>query len=162
MRNKMMVISAAMMLGVASASLAIAGPGAGQGAGQGGGQGGGEGRAAGQLREADADGDGRITKQEVSASRASAFDRLDTNRDGFLTMEDRQAAGQGGDGAKAKGQGRGMRGLDGDSDGKISRAEFVDRPFAGFDRLDANKDGVIDQTELGAARERRGQRRKSD
>jgi Ca2+-binding EF-hand superfamily protein len=40
--------------------------------------------------------------------------------------------------------------LDKDGDGRISRDEFVAGPNPLFDRADANRDGVIDATELAA------------
>ncbi len=39
--------------------------------------------------------------------------------------------------------------MDADKDGKISREEFIKAHEAMFDAMDANKDGVLDNTEMG-------------
>jgi hypothetical protein len=125
----------------------------------------GEGGMAGRLAQADANKDGKISKDEVRSQRGAAFDRLDANKDGFISAADRAQAAEGppkaGEGTRGEGRGRrgggeGMMRFDADGDQKVSRAEFVDRGFEGFDRLDANKDGALDQSELQAARGRRG------
>lgn len=47
---------------------------------------------------------------------------------------------------------------DTDNDGVITRAEFLAQASARFDRIDANKDGRIDQTERQAMHKRGGGR----
>lgn len=106
----------------------------------------------GQLMQADANGDGRVTKDEIRARRSQAFDRRDANKDGFVSADEapqREARRTGG------GDNAGFMRADADGDGKVSRAEFVDRDFGGFDRIDANKDGAVDRSEIAAAREQR-------
>ena len=44
------------------------------------------------MVRADANGDGRITLQEMQAHALARFDRIDTNGDGTVTAEERQAA----------------------------------------------------------------------
>ena len=137
---KKIILASALAIGLAGVGIASAQDHGGQHRG-----------GAERIMRADANGDGRVTKEEIRAQRATGFDRMDVNKDGFLTPEDRANAG---DGADAQ---RGQRGadrreqLDRDGDGKISRAEFVDRDTAMFDRVDANKDGAIDRAELQAA-----------
>ena len=48
---------------------------------------------------------------------------------------------------------------DADEDGRVSRAEFLDRETRMFDRLDADENGTITPEELDAAAERRQDRR---
>jgi hypothetical protein len=43
-----------------------------------------------RFARADANGDGRVTRDEFLANAAARFDRLDTNRDGALTGDDRR------------------------------------------------------------------------
>jgi Ca2+-binding EF-hand superfamily protein len=68
------------------------GQGMGQGMGRGmGGMGGGMG-AMMMLRGADTDHDGKITRAEYDASIKMHFDAMDTNRDGQISKDERQAA----------------------------------------------------------------------
>ena len=48
------------------------------------------------LKKIDTDGDGKISKAEALAAAAARFDRADTNKDGFLTLEEMKAARHGG------------------------------------------------------------------
>lgn len=98
---------------------------------------------------ADADGNGYVGKDELKASRERLFDRLDADRDGFATTEEMAAAR---DGARKRGARRMARfaeqraqmpspaerlaQLDGDRDGRLSRAEFVTGVNPRFDALD--------------------------
>lgn len=50
----------------------------------------GGGRGMGMMRRADGNGDGRITLAEAEAAALQRFDRMDTNRDGRLTPEERR------------------------------------------------------------------------
>lgn len=94
----------------------------------------------------DANGDGRIARDEAAGHPRlnAAFDRIDADRDGFLTPEEMRAA-------------RGKRGhqrpnLDVNGDGSLSRDEVKSSPrlFAQFDTLDVNKDGLLAKDELRA------------
>ncbi|MBX9797703.1 MAG: EF-hand domain-containing protein [Sphingomonas sp.] len=109
------------------------------------------------IERLDRDGDGRVTRAEYEAP----FDRMDTNKDGFIDQQEAQAAGQAMAAGFGGGQGGGLRGrrfgngqmimrLDRDGDGRVSRAEYG----APFERMDANRDGVVDQAEMAAVRER--------
>lgn len=144
----------------------------------------------------DTNGDGKVTKAELTASLDARFAALDTNNDGKITPEERAAArekrfddrfakmdtdgngqlskeelkaahdkgrgpgagrpgkggrmGMHGRGAQGPGMGGGP-GMDGDRDGVVTRAEFMARPLAMFDKADANKDGVVTADEAKAA-----------
>lgn len=152
---------------------------------------------------ADANGDGILTKAEVTAGLDKLFVKMDPNGDGKVTQEERQAmrqqrmdarfaaidADKNGQISKtefaAKRQGRseeggrhmgrrhgghggmgmmGMRGrgADADKDGTLTRAEFLARPLAMFDRADANKDGKVTADEMKAARPDRHHRGMGD
>ncbi|MDX2235075.1 MAG: hypothetical protein NW200_11320 [Hyphomonadaceae bacterium] len=108
-----------------------------------------EGGLQARLRAADANKDGQLTKAEAVAGRERAFAAMDTDGDGFITEAERAAVR-----AKAgKGRGGGREGGgDADGDGKISRAEFLGAPYPLFERLDANRDDVLDAEELAVAR----------
>jgi Ca2+-binding EF-hand superfamily protein len=101
--------------------------------------------------QSDANSDGILTRQEFDAGRTATFTRLDTNNDGQLTREERRAErgehhGRRGGGRHGGGM-HGFEGADANSDGNITRDEFLARPTQMFDRLDANHDGVITTAE---------------
>jgi Ca2+-binding EF-hand superfamily protein len=108
----------------------------------------------------DANGDGKISADEL-AKAADALKTLDRNDDGVLTPEELAPpgpfAGGGRPGAppgagNPQNPGAGafadrLKQADTNGDGKISKEEAPERLKENFDRLDANKDGFIDQTE---------------
>jgi Ca2+-binding EF-hand superfamily protein len=98
----------------------------------------------------DANGDGAITRAEARDGRQAMFDRMDTDRNGYLSESER--AGARGDRATRQGLGD----ADSNNDGQVSRAEAMAAPYRGFDRLDANNDDVVSSQELEAVRTRLG------
>lgn len=136
--------------------------------------------AARMAHMGDTNGDGAVSRDEYLAKAAARFAAMDTNKDGKVTPDEFKAArqarwaghmghGRGGPGgpgmmhhqggpdgkAGPGGHGGGMLArLDANGDGKITRAEFNAPGDKRFDALDTNKDGVIDQAEQTAAREK--------
>ncbi len=98
------------------------------------------------LLRLDSDGDGRVSRQEY----LQHFDALDTNKDGFISPEEMQAARQA---LGPRGNGQGWLRWDADGDGRLSRAEVANAPrlSQNFDAIDANKDGFLTADELQAA-----------
>ena len=108
-----------------------------------------QGRDSAALEHADANHDGKVTKQEYNDARAALFARMDRNSDGFIDDADsRTGTNERGQRAAAALRGR----IDANGDGKISKDEFINAPTMMFDKFDANKDGVLDAQELEAAR----------
>ena len=99
------------------------------------------------LAKADANGDGTITNAEFLADVDARFARLDGNKDGKISKEERPGAGEG------RG-GRMMSRIDTNDDGTISLDEQRAQANKRFERLDTNNDGKLDQAERDAARER--------
>lgn len=101
------------------------------------------------MRQADADGDGRVSFDEATAQFPGLvrerFDRLDTDKDGFISAKDRPA-----DGARTgQPDARRLFAADSDRDGAVTLAEFStafpQAPDGAFARLDRNGDGKIDK-----------------
>lgn len=100
---------------------------------------------------ADANSDGKITRDEFRAARAKTFTRLDRNSDGFVDEKDkprRLREGKADDERMAELRSE----FDADGDGRISQAEFSNGPMLGFDRADADKDGELNAQEIAAAK----------
>jgi Ca2+-binding EF-hand superfamily protein len=108
-----------------------------------------QGRDSSALEQADANHDGKVTKQEYNDARAALFARMDRNGDGFIDDTDaREGANERGQRAAAAMRGR----IDSNGDGKVSKEEFVNAPTTVFDKFDADKNGELDAKELEAAR----------
>ncbi|HXU36760.1 MAG TPA: EF-hand domain-containing protein [Blastocatellia bacterium] len=108
------------------------------------------------FAELDKNKDKKLSREEFpSQFPAQAFDRLDTNHDGFIDEEEwnamRNRFGGGGPGG---GMGGGPRTgesltklLDANADGKVSREEFA-KILSLFDVLDKDHNGELSQDEL--------------
>jgi Ca2+-binding EF-hand superfamily protein len=112
-----------------------------------------QGREGPALEQADADHDGKVTKQEYVDARAAQFSRMDRDGDGYID----EAASRPGGNERGQRAAAAIRGrMDSNGDGKVSKEEFINAPTMLFDKFDANKDGVLDATELEAARNAAG------
>jgi len=102
------------------------------------------------LAEADANGDGAISWEEVVALRTQNFQRLDRNNDGYISANDRPRGPFGARFDEAFVQVK--RQFDANSDGRVSRAEMIGAPAPVFKRGDVDGDGVLSAQELSALR----------
>lgn len=145
------VAGAAILVGVTGVAVAQSGP-----AGEEGGRG---------IFQADSNGDGFVTRAEFDAGHASRFARLDADNNGQLTREEMRAQrGRRGRGGH-HGGGMHLTRADANNDGNVTREEFLARPTEMFDRLDANRDGVISAAERPQRPDRPaqgGERRRAD
>ncbi|MBC7770585.1 MAG: hypothetical protein H7124_17525 [Phycisphaerales bacterium] len=116
-------------------------------------------RGVSRLWQGDANSDGVVTRQEFDAARSAQFTQLDGDNNGQLTREEmREMRGARGGHHGRRGGGHQLARADANNDGNITRDEFLARPIAHFDRLDANDDGVIAASER-PQRTERGERR---
>ncbi|MFM9827128.1 MAG: hypothetical protein ACKVOB_00115 [Sphingomonas sp.] len=125
---------------------------------------------------ADVNGDGLMSRAAFLAQAAIRFDRMDTNKDGVLSGDERRHDKRSGNGDTARinrvglrdgganGAAGGNRGaamfarLDVDRDGKLSRDEISRMSAARFDGFDTNRDGYLAPDELRAGAGRGGLR----
>jgi hypothetical protein len=109
----------------------------------------------------DADGDGKITKEEMQAPRAARLAALDADGDGKISLEELKAdhLRQATERADQRAQ-RMMAAMDADGDGMLTAAELLAGPGPGmmFDRVDTDGDGAISKAEADAIRDRMADR----
>ncbi|NBZ87687.1 EF-hand domain-containing protein [Stagnihabitans tardus] len=111
------------------------------------------------MMGADADKDGKVTQAEFEAWRTSRLVSVDADKDGKLSVDELVAARMKEAETRAKAMAERMIARqDTDKDGKLSAEELVAAPMPGFEMLDANKDGAIDQAEMQAMRGDHGPR----
>ncbi|HEY9842402.1 MAG TPA: hypothetical protein V6D23_18210 [Candidatus Obscuribacterales bacterium] len=133
----------------------------------------------GRFGKLDANGDGKISLQEMQAQAEKHFTAADTNKDGQISQAEReqmaaahaakrqarmQAQGQQAQGQhKHQGQHRGQhkqgfKGPDANADGLVSRAEAQAAVQKRFTHMDLNHDGFVTQDELKQLQAQRKQR----
>lgn len=108
------------------------------------------------LKAMDANSDGKVSKDEITAYRAAQTKSVDANGDGKLSVDELAAMHlKAMTDASKKMAERMVADLDTDGDGMLSAAELLERPMPPnmFDKLDTNKDGFIDQSEMDAAKQ---------
>lgn len=96
------------------------------------------------MKKADADKDGKITKDELLAAQAAKFKEFDLNADGSVTKEEVQEKLSSRFDKMAE---RITRRFDADRDGKVTADEFKAHAEKKLYILDLNDDGVITKDE---------------
>ena len=107
----------------------------------------GEGRGGKHWDKLDADGDGKISLNEMSERQREFFADADADGNGALSKEEMRAHRTG-----KRGERRAERFGDADGDGSITRAEYDAASADRFSKLDENGDGVISEDEMPSRR----------
>jgi Ca2+-binding EF-hand superfamily protein len=93
------------------------------------------------ILSADRNHDGSIDRIEFLRRMTEAFYFVDTNKDGFLTIQELQKAVAGADPQRVKA-------ADTDKDSKLSMYEYERAISQSFDEADTNKDGLLSMQEI--------------
>ena len=96
----------------------------------------------GMLKQADANGDGNISRAEHDAMHARHLARLDGNNDGYVTYAEHKAA------MEARMAEHFTTRHDKNKDGRVSVDEMGMRGAGMFERMDADKDGIVTPEEM--------------
>lgn len=99
----------------------------------------------------DVNGDGELSQDELDRMPQEAFGKLDKDSSGGLSVEEMK--GHRGHGKRGCGHGHFLKRMDGNSDGKVTKAEMRAAADAHFAKLDANKDGFVTEDEVKTARD---------
>lgn len=142
MKKKLIIgsIAAAGAALIAAGAVAAEGKGPGQGNGRG-------------WERMDANGDGKITADEVPEQHARFIELADANGDGAVTREEMKSFREG-----RRAEMREEYNPDKNGDGVVDRTEFVLAAQDRFDRLDKNGDGVLGEDEMDRGHGRRSGR----
>jgi Ca2+-binding EF-hand superfamily protein len=100
----------------------------------------------------DTDGNKKIDKKEYTDAVSKSFDKLDKNRDGYLSREEFKATG-------IPNSNKLFDELDTNKDGRISKDEFIKGAEKHFTIMDKNADGFIDRNEFNLYGGREGSRK---
>lgn len=107
------------------------------------------------VMHSDKDGDGRVSRAEAtsaSAERSGAwFDKLDANKDGYVTQEEMKQARETRRGHMREKADEHFKAADANSDGQLSLDEVqakMPRLADRFNTLDSDKNGLLSKEEL--------------
>lgn len=106
--------------------------------------------AAAQGRNPDTNKDGFLSKAESQAAGDKGFAMVDQNKSGFIEADEQAKL------ARFTGGKNTLAPADFDKDGKVSKAEFAKASNFRFDQFDADKDGRLSKAEQDALKKARG------
>ncbi|WP_322866489.1 EF-hand domain-containing protein [Aquicoccus sp. G2-2] len=120
------------------------------------------------FKQADTNGDGKVTSEEMEAAAKARFAAADSDGNGKLSADEMQAASLKRQEERRQARAERMaakmiKKMDSDGDGELSFDEMPGQKTASqkmFDRLDSDHDGAVSEAEMKAARERMHQHMK--
>jgi len=95
-----------------------------------------------RFERLDEDGDGSLSRDELSILSRARFDELDEDDDDAVSLEEFRALSANGDPKET------FRNLDSDEDGRIAIDGLSESMRPRFERADTNDDGFVDMAEL--------------
>ncbi len=113
-----------------------------------------------KIQQADLDGDGVITREELKKARQQRFAGMDADKDGKVSIAELDAAIMKRlERRKVRMRYRLLGRLDANGDGVIGKDEFMRVGMPLFNRLDADGDGKVTRQEMARMRQMGGMRR---
>jgi Ca2+-binding EF-hand superfamily protein len=100
------------------------------------------------LVEIDSDGDGELTRAELTAEVEKTVARLDADRNGAITVAEKQGQRGGGGTAMSGFVGQHWEEVDSDGDGRVTRAEVEAVAKRMFEKADSDRDGKLSRDEI--------------
>lgn len=104
------------------------------------------------MMSADANGDGKVSREELIVARGDMFAKLDRNADGVLNDADRGRARPRIAATQTARIDQIKKDFDANGDGAVTKDEFVSGPTPLFDKADTNTDGFVTKDEVKAAK----------
>jgi hypothetical protein len=108
------------------------------------------------MEQADADGNGALTRSELDAFNMARAQAMDLDEDGAVTVEEMRAFREQ---QRAHRAAERMSRLDADKDGRVTLQELADGRGQWLARLDADRNGEVTVAELHVAGRQRGHHR---
>jgi len=102
------------------------------------------------LVEIDSDGDGELTRAELTAEVEKTMARLDADRNGSIAVAEKQGPRGGGGTAMSGFVGQHWEEVDADGNGLVTRAEVEAVAKRMFERADSDRDGKLSRAEIAA------------
>lgn len=110
--------------------------------------------AATEFKAMDANGDGKVTREEHAKAARGMFDKMDANRDGKVTASEMDGAHQaiaGNNAGKSElSSAEKIKVVDQDADGMLTAAEHAYGSRSMFEKMDVNHDGTLTPDEMAA------------
>jgi hypothetical protein len=102
------------------------------------------------LVELDSDGNGELTRAELTAEVEKTVARLDADRNGSIAVAEKQGQRDGGGTAMSGFVGQHWEEVDADGDGRVTRAEVEAVAVRMFGKADTDRDGKLSREEIAA------------
>ena len=102
------------------------------------------------MIEIDSDGDGELTLAELTAEVEKTVARFDADRNGAITVAEKQGQRGGGGTAMSGFVGQHWEEVDADGDGRVTRAEVEVVAKRMFEKADLDRDGKLSRGEIAA------------